>query len=253
MAKNIVAANWKMNLLRAEAKKLASQIVNNVSASDLKNIDVILAPTFTCLESLAEIIKNSGIELSAQDVFWEESGAYTGEISADMLLDLGCKWVIVGHSERRYVLGETNSMINDKILFSLKKGLKVIFCIGERIEEKNQGKTLSVIKKQLEIGLNGVNSELLDNIVFAYEPVWAIGTGITAEPHQADSVHLSIKEFISERFNCHISKIRVMYGGSVNSGNIDSLISEPYIDGALVGGASLDKKSFIEIIKSSGV
>jgi triosephosphate isomerase len=253
MAKRIVIANWKMNLLRGEAKELANHIVNNTSASDLESVNVILAPTFTSLEAVGEIIEDSAIELCAQNVFWEQSGAYTGEISADMLLDLGCRWVIIGHSERRYVLGETNSMINDKILFSLKKGLKVIFCIGERIEEKNQGKTLSVIKKQVEIGLNGVNNQLFDDIIFAYEPVWAIGTGITAEPQQASSVHLSIKEFIAERFNCHISKIRVMYGGSVNSGNIDCLISQPNIDGVLVGGASLNKKSFLEIIKSSGV
>ena len=253
MAKRIVIANWKMNLLRDEAKELSNHIVNNIAVSDLKSVDVILAPTFTCLEPVGEITNNSGIELCAQNVFWEQSGAYTGEISADMLLDLGCSWVIIGHSERRYILGETNSMINDKIVFSLKKGLKVVFCIGERIEEKNQGKTLNVIKKQVEIGLNGVNNKLFDNIIFAYEPVWAIGTGITAEPEQASSVHSSIKEFISERFNCHISKIRVLYGGSVNSGNIDSLISQPNIDGVLVGGASLDKKSFLEIIKSSGV
>ena len=129
-------------------------------------------------------------------------------------------------------------MINYKIVFSLKKGLKIVCCIGERIEEKNQGKTLNVIKKQVEIGLNGVNNKLFDNIIFAYEPVWAIGTGITAEPEQASSVHGSIKKFISERFNCHISKIRVMYGGSVNSDNIDSLISQPNNDGVLVGGAS---------------
>ncbi|NIT13445.1 MAG: triose-phosphate isomerase, partial [Candidatus Dadabacteria bacterium] len=162
-------------------------------------------------------------------------------------------WVIIGHSERRNILGETNSMINDKILFSLKKGLRVIFCIGERIEEKTRGRTLSVIKKQIEIGLNGVKTAQLDNLIFAYEPVWAIGSGITAEPQDADSVHLSIKQFVSDRFNCNTEKIRVMYGGSVKSGNIDSLIKEPNIDGVLVGGASLDKESLIRIIRSSGV
>ncbi len=241
-----------MNLLRAEAEELANHIAGSITASDLKNVDVVLAPAYTCLEPVGEIIKGSGMQLCAQNVFWEDAGAYTGEISADMLLDLGCSWVIVGHSERRHILGETNSMINDKILFSLKKGLKVVFCIGERIEEKTRGRTLSVIKKQLEIGLNGVEANKLDNMIFAYEPVWAIGSGIPAEPEQAGLVHLTIKEFVSDRFDCILPKIRVLYGGSVKSGNINSLISQPNIDGVLVGGASLDKQSFIEIIKSSG-
>ncbi len=251
MGKKTVIANWKMNLLQDEARELVNHIVSNVSQSALKKVDVILAPPYTCLQPVGQILEGSGIELCAQNVFWEDAGAYTGEISADMLMELGCKWVIIGHSERRNILGETNSMINDKIIFSLKKGLKVIFCIGERIEEKTRGRTLSVIKKQLEIGLNGVDAGHLDDIIFAYEPVWAIGSGITAEPEQADIVHLTIKEFVSDRFDCILPKIQVLYGGSVKSGNINSLISQPNIDGVLVGGASLDKDSFIEIIKSS--
>lgn len=252
-SKHIAIANWKMNLVRSEAEELVKGIIESLDDNDLKNACVIIAPPFTSLQSVSDLIKATPIELSAQNVYLEESGAYTGEVSADMLVDVGCRWVIIGHSERRHILGETNQMINSKILLSLKKGLKVIFCIGERLEEKNEGRTLDVINEQIDIGLKNVSAEQLDDILFAYEPVWAIGTGVNAEPEDAESVHKSIKDHVSVMFNCNKEKIRVMYGGSVKSGNINSLISEPNIDGVLVGGASLEKDSFVKIIKSSGV
>jgi len=253
MDKKFVVANWKMNLIRSQAEKLAKEITGYLSDLGTKNSPgVIIAPAFTLLESVFSVIKGTDIELCAQNVFWETSGAYTGEVSAEMLMDNGCSWAIIGHSERRYILGETDFMINHKVKHALNKGLKVILCMGERLEERESENTIEVINNQITKDLEGVSSNDLENILVAYEPVWAIGTGINALPADADAVHLQIKNIISRLLNCHISIIRVLYGGSVNKDNISDLIAQPNIDGVLVGGASLDSGSFKEIIKSSG-
>jgi len=253
MKKSIVAANWKMNLIKSEASKLASDLLTEVSNLNIyEKIELIIAPTFTSLQAVHNVIKNTQTELCAQNVFWMESGAYTGEISPGMLVDSGCKWVIIGHSERRYILNETDKMINKKVKLSLNCGLKLILCVGERKEDKELGNTLDVVDHQLTNALEDVDPFSIDNIVIAYEPVWAIGTGMHAKPEDAEDVHKNIKKIVAKLMDCNNEKVRVMYGGSVNTGNIKSLVSQPNIDGVLVGGASLDKDSFIEIIKLSG-
>ena len=253
MKKTIVAANWKMNLLRAEAVQLASDLVNGADALGVYDrVDLIIAPTFTSLDAVNVVIGNTKAELCAQNVFWMESGAYTGEISPSMLIDTGCKWVIIGHSERRHIMHETDTMINMKVRLSIEKGLKVILCVGETRDQKEMGKTIEVINNQLLKALDGVNTDVIDKLVIAYEPVWAIGTGLNAKPEDAENVHKKIKDIIRSLLNCNDEKIRVMYGGSVNTGNIKSLVSQSNIDGVLVGGASLDTEAFIQIIKISG-
>ncbi len=253
MRKKVVAANWKMNLLRSEASGLAGEIIKGLPGPKIYNkVDLIIAPTFTSLNAVQSIIKETGVQLCAQNVFWKESGAYTGEISAGMLIDCGCKWVIIGHSERRHILKETDEMVSLKVKSGLNGGLKVILCVGELKDERENGKTMEVISNQLVKGLGGLDSACIDSLVIAYEPVWAIGTGLNAEPEDAEAVHRNIKEVVSGLLDCKIEKIRVMYGGSVNTGNIKSLVSQPNVDGVLVGGASLNKDSFLEIIRVSG-
>lgn len=248
MRRPLIAGNWKMNENIAESVELVSQLKEMVSG--VEGVEVVVAPPYTALGSVAATIKDSNIFLSAQNTFWEESGAFTGEISPSMLKDIGCQYTIIGHSERRQYFEETNEMVNKKLKAALKASLTPIVCIGETLEEREAGKTLTVIEKQLREGLNGLSSDEMEVVVIAYEPVWAIGTGRTATPDQAQEVHQFIRKQIAQIFGERVAeKIRILYGGSVKPDNIDQLMAQRDIDGALVGGASLKADSFARIVK----
>ena len=211
--------------------------------------DIIIAPAFTALYAMCCAAKGTAVRIAAQNVFWREEGAYTGEVSAAMLKEVGCDYVIIGHSERRQLFAETDQDVNRKILSALAAGLKAIVCIGETLEERESGQTFIIIEHQLKEGLNKINSDDIQHIVFAYEPVWAIGTGKTAKPEQAQEVHNFIRRQIGSMIgSTAASEVVILYGGSVNSENISSIMAEPDINGALVGGASLDLESFIRIV-----
>jgi triosephosphate isomerase len=244
----IMAGNWKMNLLVAEAEALVKGILDG-----LKNpvdVDVVVAPAYTALYPVARLLKGTAVALAAQDLFWEDFGAYTGEVNAKMLRDVGCTYVIVGHSERRQYFGETDQSANRKVRAALAGGLLPILCVGETLEERKQGKTLAVVERQLAGGLEGVGPEEAKKLVIAYEPVWAIGTGETATPQQAQEVHAFIRSFVRGRFGGAVADgMRIQYGGSVKPDNIRSLMDQPDIDGALVGGASLKAASFLGIVR----
>ena len=250
MIKSIIAANWKMHKTIPEAVTFAKQLKEEFSESG--NVDIVIAPPFTALSSIAEVLKDSPIHISAQNMHWEEKGAYTGEISTVMLVDAGCEFVIIGHSERRTLFGETGRMLNKKMHAALKAGLMPIFCIGETLEERESGATFTVLQKQIKEGLNNITSDDIRRVALAYEPIWAIGTGKTATPLQAQEVHRFIRETITVDLEyAHASETVIIYGGSVNPENTDSLMDQPDINGALVGGASLDFGSFADIIKIS--
>ncbi len=247
MIKPIIAANWKMHKTIAEAVAFAEQLKRDFS--DPGNTDIVIAPPFTALCPVMEVLKETPVQLAAQNMHWEERGAFTGEISSSMIVDAGCTFVIIGHSERRTLFGETREMLRKKISASLKSGLTPIFCVGETLEERESGRTFEVIQKQLKEGLNNTGSDDIRKIVFAYEPVWAIGTGKTATPLQAQEVHKFIRGAIaSDCENAYASETAIIYGGSVNPDNTSSLMSQPDINGGLIGGASLDFGSFAEII-----
>ena len=248
MKRYLIAGNWKMNKTTGEAIELAQKLVE--SLKDVNDRDILICPPFTALYSVYQVIKGTNIKLGAQDVFYENSGAFTGEISPIMLKDVGCEYVIIGHSERRHIIGETDELINKKIKAAINNGLKTILCVGELLEEREAGKTLEVVKTQIEKGLNGVSKEEMKNIVIAYEPVWAIGTGKTAKPEDAQEVHAYIRELLSKLYSKEIAdETIIQYGGSVKASNIDSLMAMPDIDGALVGGASLIAEEFTRIVK----
>jgi len=248
MKRYLIAGNWKMNKTTGEAIELAQKLVE--SLKDVNDRDILICPPFTALYSVYQVIKGTNIKLGAQDVFYENSGAFTGEISPIMLKDVGSEYVIIGHSERRHIIGETDELINKKIKAAINNGLKTIFCVGELLEEREAGKTLEVVKTQIEKGLNGVSKEEMKNIVIAYEPVWAIGTGKTAKPEDAQEVHAYIRELLSKLYSKEIAdETIIQYGGSVKASNIDSLMAMPDIDGALVGGASLIAEEFTRIVK----
>jgi len=248
MKRYLIAGNWKMNKTTGEAIELAQKLVE--SLKDVNDRDILICPPFTALYSVYQVIKGTNIKLGAQDVFYENSGAFTGEISPIMLKDVGCEYVIIGHSERRHIIGETDELINKKIKAAINNGLKTILCVGELLEEREAGKTLEVVKTQLEKGLNGVSKEEMKNVVIAYEPVWAIGTGKTAKPEDAQEVHAYIRELLSKLYSKEIAEETIIqYGGSVKASNIDSLMAMPDIDGALVGGASLVAEEFTRIVK----
>jgi triosephosphate isomerase len=252
MRRPIIAANWKMNKTSLEATEFMDIFSDKINGYK-GNTEVVLIPPFTILTHLIDEIDNSipeyKVAIGAQNVHWEENGAYTGEISTEMLIDVGCEYVIIGHSERREYFAETDDIINAKIATAIKAGLKPIFCIGEREQERKNNETLQVIKSQLKNGLTDFESTDLSDLVIAYEPVWAIGTGLTATPEQAEEVHKFIRRTIKEMFGEEFAEaLRIQYGGSVKPGNIIDLMSESDIDGALVGGASLDPDSFFTII-----
>jgi len=244
----IIAGNWKMHKTIPETRKLVYGIVEKKAGLNNK-CEVIIAPPFTALFTAGEAAKGSEVKIAAQNIHWEEKGAFTGEVSAGMLVDAGCTYVIIGHSERRLYFGETNETVNLKVKSALKSGLKLIICVGETLSQRERGITLSVIKGQVEGGLKYLSLEDMLKVVIAYEPVWAIGTGKTATKEQAQEVHAFIRESVRNLFNDDISEsLRILYGGSVKPSNIKELMSMPDIDGALVGGASLDVESFIGIV-----
>ena len=248
MRKIIIAGNWKMNNSVKESIALAKEIA--ASVGDVKGREVVIAPPFTSLYPVSKEIEGSKIKLSAQNLFWKDNGAYTGEISAAMLKDVGCEYVIIGHSERRQFFGETDDSVNQKIKTSLKHNLNPIVCVGETLEEREGGKAFDVIKRQIVKGFAGLSFSEMKNIVIAYEPVWAIGTGKTATPEQANDVHHFIRNLLKELFNTEISdNLSILYGGSVKPDNIKGLMTQSEIDGALVGGASLKGSDFLKLVK----
>ncbi len=245
MRKFMIAGNWKMNKENDEAIDLTAELVKNVN--DIKNVDIVICPPFTALFPVNKIIKSTIIELGAQNMFYEEKGAFTGEISGNFLVSCGCKYVIIGHSERRKYFGESDNDINKKIKRAVEVGLIPILCVGETLEQREAGHTEEVVRGEI-IGAmeNQVNKE---KIIFAYEPIWAIGTGKTAQPADANSIHKLIRGVLEADFEMNGDNIRILYGGSVKPSNAEILLQQSDIDGSLVGGASLDAKGFADIIK----
>ena len=249
MRKKFIAGNWKMNLSTQEATALASGLKNALNGA---NVDVAICPTLVQVATVIESVKESPISVGAQNVYFEEKGAFTGETSVAMLKDIDCEYVIIGHSERRHVLGECNATINKKIKASLAGGLKPIFCIGELLEERESNKTEDVLKTQITEGLKDITAEDMGNITIAYEPVWAIGTGKVASPEQAQAAHAFTRKTIKGLYNDTVAdNIRIQYGGSVKADNAATLMSQADVDGALVGGASLKVEDFMGIINNA--
>lgn len=247
MRRPFIAGNWKMNLNRASAVALAEALAKQ--AESLQGVDLAVCPPSCYLDAVGRALAGSKVALGAQNMYHEKDGAYTGELSAAMLLDLGCKYVILGHSERRHILGETDAAINKKVHAALAAGLLPIVCVGELLEEREAGNTLAVIQTQFDGSLAGISAEQMPKVVIAYEPVWAIGTGKVATPQQAEDVHLALRKIIAERYNGSIAdSVRLQYGGSVKPDNAASLLKQPDIDGALVGGASLKVDQFLGIV-----
>lgn len=244
----LIAGNWKMHLVQAEAVALAKAVakVGDVCLDR----DVMIAPAFTSLAAVCAAIRGSKLQVAAQNVAWEKQGAFTGEISAPMLKDAGATMVILGHSERRHIFGEDNAMVNRRVLGALAGGLVPVFCIGETLAEREGAQTFTVLEAQMRHGLVGVSAEQMAQIVVAYEPVWAIGTGKTATTGQAQEVHAFVRQLLADIFEKNIAmKVRILYGGSVKPENIDELMAQSDVDGALVGGAALAAESFARIIE----
>ncbi len=247
MRRPFIAGNWKMNLDRASAVKLAEGLAKEAEGVD--GVDIAVCPPSVYIDAVGKAIAGSNVALGAQDMYHEPKGAFTGEISAAMLLDLGCKYVILGHSERRHVMGETDADINKKVHAALEAGLLPIVCVGELLEEREAGKTGDVIRGQFKGSLAGLSAEQMAQIVIAYEPVWAIGTGKVASREQAEEVHLDLRKIMEDCYNKETAEVvRIQYGGSVKPDNAAELLSQPNIDGALVGGASLKVDLFMGII-----
>jgi triosephosphate isomerase len=246
--KPIIAGNWKMYKTVAEARKLALDVRNgSLGVSD--SLDVVLCPAFGSLQAVGEVLRGSKIKVGAQDCFWEDEGAFTGEVSPAMLKDLGCQYTIVGHSERRSFFGETDASVARKARSLVRLEISPIVCVGERLEEREAGATQSVVRGQLLGSLRDMGAAEILRTVIAYEPVWAIGTGKTASPAQAQEVHAFIRNILIDIYGLEVAlRIRIQYGGSVKPDNIGALMAQPDIDGALVGGASLDAVSFTKIL-----
>ncbi|MDA3850770.1 MAG: triose-phosphate isomerase [Spirochaetaceae bacterium] len=246
MRSYMIAGNWKMNKTPAEAVELAKAIVPMANAA---NCEVMIAPSFVCLPGVMDAVKGSKLIVAAQNMANEEEGAFTGETSVLMLKDLGVKMVVLGHSERRHVYGETNEVINEKVKLALKHGLRVDLCVGELLEEREAGKAEEVCFEQLEKGLAGLSKKDMSNIVIAYEPVWAIGTGKTATPDDAEAIHGSCRKKIAQLFDNEVAENTIIqYGGSVKPENVKDLMAMKNIDGGLIGGASLKADSFEALV-----
>ena len=245
MRRPLIAGNWKMFKSHREALELTQQLLESVGG--FADNEILICPPFVYLAEIGRLIEGSEIRLGAQNLYFEDEGAFTGEVSAPMLSSIGCDSVILGHSERRWVFGETDGEICRKVHAALKSGLRPILCVGEKIDERQAGKTLDVVLGQLRSGLEGVGAGDVEKVVIAYEPVWAIGTGQTATPEQGEEVHRAIREDMASRGVGET--VRILYGGSVKPNNIKVLMAEPDIDGALVGGASLQSESFTTIVR----
>ena len=248
--KPIIAGNWKLNKTSREAIMLVEELKRDVA--DIEGVDIVVCPPFTALESVSEAITETNIALGAQNVYWADSGAFTGEISVAMLKDFGVQYVIVGHSERRQYFGETNETVNKRLRAALAHQMTPIVCVGENLAEREANKTFDVVKNHCEGSLAGLSPQEAGAIVVAYEPVWAIGTGRTATPQQAQEVHAFIRQLLGKIFSADVAgDVRIQYGGSVTLDNIAALMGQPDIDGALVGGASLKAPSFAAIVKAA--
>jgi triosephosphate isomerase len=248
--KNLIAGNWKMNTTASESVDLISEI--NSIVGQQTHTQVCICPPFTSLQKASGLVEQSAVSLGAQNMSAEPSGAFTGEISASMLRDLYVSYVILGHSERRQYFGETNQTINKKVLAATQNNLKPIYCIGETLEERESGKTLDVVRSQVREGLESYPVSEIDNLVMAYEPVWAIGTGKTATDEMAQEVHAFTRTLLSELFgDAPASSVRILYGGSMKPENAKGLLSQTDVDGGLIGGASLSAKSFCSIVEAS--
>ncbi len=244
-----IAGNWKMNLDGAGAVGLAKGLVEQIG--DVTEVDLAVAPPLVYAAAVGEAIKGSRISLSAQDMFYQDNGAFTGEVSGAMLKDSGCTYVILGHSERRHVIGETNELVNRKVVKALGDGLKVILCVGELLEQREADKTADVVATQVKVGLEGVSAAAMSDVTVAYEPVWAIGTGKTATPDQAQEVHAMIRGLLGEMYGDEVAGATVIqYGGSVKPTNASELLGQADIDGALVGGAALKADNFAGIVRA---
>jgi len=251
MRKPIIAGNWKLNKTINEAAQLVEAIKREVL--DITDVDTVVCPVFTALSVVKDVLLDTNIGLGAQNLSIEDYGAFTGEVSAPLIKDAGAQYVIIGHSERRQLFGETNAIVNQKIKAALRHDLIPIVCVGEVLEEREADKTFEVIQKQCEESLAGLPIESMKEIIIAYEPVWAIGTGKTATPEQAQEAHKFIRDLLVKLFDESLATtVRIQYGGSVKPENAAELMSQPDIDGALVGGASLKSDSFVGIIKASG-
>ena len=246
MRRSLIAGNWKMNLDRKSSIELVKTLVEG--SKDVNDRDILVCPSYPLLPIVKEVLNGSNIWLGAQNMHFEEEGAFTGEISPLMLKDAGAKYVIIGHSERRNIFGETDQLINKKIKSALNHNIKVVLCVGEKLNDRQSGKTEEVIENELSKDLSGLNNADAENIIIAYEPIWAIGTGVSAKPEQAEEVHKFIRSLLEKMFNKDIGEnTTILYGGSVKPSNVELLAKMKNIDGGLVGGASLDCESFYKI------
>jgi triosephosphate isomerase len=245
----LIAGNWKMNLTLSTSLKLVEELKK--ITSDITNVDVAVCPPSVYIQPVAAALKNSNISIGAQNIYFEKEGAFTGEISAGMLKDIGCRYVILGHSERRNILGESSELVNLKTHAALAAGLIPIVCVGELLKEREAGTTEQVVRRQFEGSFSGVSAEDMKKCVIAYEPVWAIGTGKVATPDQAEEVHAAIRKMIEKNYSKEIADaVQIQYGGSVNDQNAKEILAKPNVDGALVGGASLKVEPFMGIISA---
>jgi triosephosphate isomerase len=244
-----IAGNWKMNTTRASGLALVRDLLKELGRLD--QVDLAVCPPFVYLGAIHEVLGGTHIALGAQDVFYQDEGAFTGEISAAMLKDVGCRYVILGHSERRHVIGESDELVNRKILKALSDGLEVIFCVGELLAQRESEQTDEIVARQVSVGLEGVNADAMKRVTIAYEPVWAIGTGRNATPQQAQEVHAMIRGLLADMYNPRVAQaVRIQYGGSVKPANAAEILAQPDVDGALVGGASLKASDFVGIVKA---
>lgn len=251
MRRPLVAGNWKMTTTQESGAALSRDLAEGVGNST-ESVDVLVCPPYPYLTTVADAIKGSGIELGAQDAYYQSPGAFTGEVANEMLTDVGCSYVILGHSERRHVMGECDEMTNKKITASLAGGLKAILCVGELLTEREAKQTEAVLDRQMSGGLAGISEDQMADVVIAYEPVWAIGTGKTATPEQAESAHAHLRNWLESNYNAGVAAAtRILYGGSVKPDNAAELIGQANVDGALVGGASLKAELFLPIIQAA--
>jgi len=252
MRKPMIAGNWKLHKTISEATSLVSELIPAVASN--QNVEIVVAPVYTALSKVAETLADSNIKLAAQNCYPEPQGAFTGEVSPLLLKDAGCEYVIIGHSERRQLFAETDKSVNSKALALAESGLGTIFCIGETLEERESGKMFDVLRQQVTAGLKDLTSKQMQTVVVAYEPVWAIGTGKVATDEQAQEVHAFIRGLLAELYDAQTAAAtRILYGGSVKPGNVDGLMTQPDVDGALVGGASLNADDFARIANFEAV
>ena len=247
MRKKIVAGNWKMNMTTAEAAALVNAL--KADLANFREVEVVVCPPFTALSTVSQLVQGTHIDLGAQNMHWEKSGAFTGEICAGMLRELYCHYVILGHSERRQYFGETDATVNQRVLAAVKAGLTPIICVGEKKEEREAGYTNALVTYQTQIALSGLTADEVKHVVIAYEPVWAIGTGLTATDEQANETIGVIREAVRAAYGDAADDVRIQYGGSMNPKNCKGLMAQPEIDGGLIGGASLKAEDFSKVVR----